>query len=160
MHTDSSRFYQSPLLIGQGIGQRHNLIFSGDKQILCAAGGLETFDPQYVTDVVIAPPARATLAADELGAGCSFIANLDPGNSLANGFDLGGELVALDDRVGSERVFAVIDVNVGAADAYLLDAQKYPARADLRLRNVTKFDFTRFCHYCLSHIFVSLNSES
>ena len=75
--------------------------------------------------VVLAVAAGPALAAHHLGLNGHLLAQSEPGDALAQGCDLAGDLVPLGDGVLGERVFPVVHVDVGAAHADLLDFHQH-----------------------------------
>ena len=68
--------------------------------------------------------------------------------------DLGNltrELVALDNRVGSVRMSAVVDVKIGAADSDAANPQQDIFRPEARFRDNREFNFTRADHGGAKH---------
>ena len=117
-------------------GQLHDLARRRHPQLLRAAGRLKALHTQHVADVLVTAQAGRAAAAHDLRQGGDLVAGREPADVRTYGFDQRRELVTLDHRIARVRVFAVKDVDVGAAHADALNAQQHlagPGRGNWRL---------------------------
>lgn len=72
-------------------------------------------------------------------------------DSGADPDDLAGDLMTLGDGIFGERVLAVVDVDIGTADADLLDFDQHLIGGDLRDGDFAELDLSGCCHDLLQH---------
>jgi hypothetical protein len=102
---------------------------------------LKTLNLEDVADVVVPSPARPTASANELGSGRDFRSHPDIPDAFPYGLDDAREFVALDDRVGCERVTSVPDVDVRTADPDGHDADKDVVGSGPGSGDIAELDF-------------------
>ena len=90
-------------------------------------------------------------AAENLRLNGDLLTDLQSFDIFADGIDARGNLMALCDGVGGERMLSVVDVNVRAADTDPHDFQADLTRTDRRNGDVGEFNFMRVCHNLLLH---------
>ena len=96
--------------------------------------------------------ARYALTTDDLRGSRGQIARAEGLDVRANFRDLPAEFVALNYRIGSVRMLAVINVNVRSADPNPADTQQNIVVAERRLGHFRELDFPWTCHGGAKHI--------
>jgi hypothetical protein len=148
---DGHGFDERPLFESESGRKGDNLLGLGREPFLGAARSLESADFERIADVRIAPEARGAAAADLLRQGRDFGPGGKPGDVLADGLDDPGELMSLDDRIRGEGMPAMVDVDIGSADADPPDADQNLARIRRGLGDISEFDDPGLGHDGLSH---------
>lgn len=134
-------------------GRGRDLALVAGEEFGSHAGALEAHDLQLLAEVILAMTAGIALAADLLGLDGDLLADGNLGDALAHGGDGAAGLVSLGDGILGEGMLAVVDVNIRAADADLLDLDQHLSRLYLRNGNLAKFDHAGLGHNLLNHFF-------
>ena len=114
-----------------------------------SADGLEAFAAVAALRAV-AREARPALAARRDGSDDDAVARREPDDARAEGLDPPDRLVT-DDEPGPDRVLALEDVHVGAADRRQRDADERLARSGLGTRDLAQLDLALLDEHCRSH---------
>lgn len=130
------------------------------KYSLAAPGGLEAHDLQLGAEVIFAVRAGIALPAGDLRLEHDLLPDFEALDRAADLDNLAGDFVALRYGVFGIRVFAVVDVDIRAADAEAHHFDQNLIVADLGDGHVAEFNYTRGCHNFLQHYSRSFSAET
>src|SRR5208337_717809 len=126
--------------------------FREREEFLGDSRGLKPHHLQVLANVITPLTARYALATDDLRGSRGQVARAEELDVAANFGNLPAEFVALNNRIGSVRMLAVINVNVRSADPNPADAQQHVLVAERGFRHFRELDFPWTCHGGAKHI--------
>ena len=106
---------------------------------------------EVLANVDMSGPAWRTVAAKHLRLHGNPVAHAESGYLAADPGDFAGALVSLHDGKRHVPVLAVIDLDIGTADANPPHPDQYLVLADLRRRRLQKTHLEGFRHFYLQH---------
>lgn len=157
---DGQRLDERGFVVGHGIGNDVDLR-GIDREIFAGrAGGLEAHDLQLGAEVIFAVRAGIALPAGDLRLEHDLLPDFEALDRAADLDNLAGDFVALRYGIFGIRVFAVVDVDIRAADAEAHHFDQNLIVADLGDGHVAEFNYTRGCHNFLQHYNRSFSAET
>ena len=151
MYRYSQRLDHCAIVVIHLIRKCGNLGFLHCKILAGCTSGLEAHYLQLLTEIIFSMAAGIAFAAYHLRFDGYLLTNFQILYIRADLCNLAGHLMSLSYRITGSGMLSIIYMDIRTAYTDSLNLHKYLIAADLRNRNIVKYDLRGFCLGCRFH---------